>query len=246
MGQATSKVQVIEQLRAKIMALQGDARLLKKVETIGLEAIEKAFPHGRFALGAVHEFVSPGPMETAATSAFMAVLIGRLMPNNAYCIWISHRRSLFPPALSSFGIAPERIIFVDLASEHEVIWAMEEALKCKDLFGVVAEVRELSFMHSRRLQLAVEKSQVTGFVHRCHPRTENPTACVTRWKVEHLPSVVYDGLPGLGFPRWKVQLMKVRNGKPGAWEVAWASGQLLIKNPEEWSADVSFPQRKSA
>lgn len=40
---------------------------------------------------------------------------------------------------------------------------MEEALKCGGLAAVVGEVQDISFTASRRLQLAVEQSGVTGF-----------------------------------------------------------------------------------
>jgi protein ImuA len=33
-------------------------------------------------------------------------------------------------------------------------------------------------------------------------------------------------MPGVGFPRWNVQLLKVRNGKPGAWQLEWEGGQF--------------------
>jgi protein ImuA len=28
-------------------------------------------------------------------------------------------------------------------------------------------------------------------------------------------------MPGLGFARWNVELLKVRNGKPGSWQIEW-------------------------
>jgi protein ImuA len=33
-------------------------------------------------------------------------------------------------------------------------------------------------------------------------------------------------MPGVGFPAWKVALLKVRNGKPGTWKVEWSSNRL--------------------
>ncbi len=33
-------------------------------------------------------------------------------------------------------------------------------------------------------------------------------------------------MPGVGAPRWKVELLKVRNGLPGAWIVEWVDGRL--------------------
>jgi protein ImuA len=156
----------------------------------------------------------------------MAALLGSLMQSRGACLWISTKRTIFPPALKAFGIAPERIIFVDLVREKEALWAVEEALKCEALAAVVGEISALSFAESRRLQLAVEHSRVTGFIHRYRPRSEHPLACVSRWQIMPLASSPEEGMPGLGFPRWHVRLLKVRNGRPGAWQVEWAAGRF--------------------
>jgi len=125
-----------------------------------------------------------------------------------------------------FGIAPDKIIFIDLKKENQMLWAMEEALKCDGLSAVIGEINELSFTASRRLQLVVEQSQVTGFILRNNPRSINTTACVTRWKITSLPSELAEAIPGVGFPRWNVDLLKIRNGKPGNWQIEWAAGKF--------------------
>lgn len=166
------------------------------------------------------------PEEAAATGGFVAGVLSALMGKGGATVWLSTNRTIFPPALVSFGIAPDKIIFVDLKKEKEILWAMEEALKCEGLAAVVGELPELSFMASRRLQLAVEKSRVTGFILRHNFRSLNTNACVTRWKITPVASQLADGMPGVGFPRWKVDLLKVRNGKPGNWQVEWAAGKF--------------------
>jgi protein ImuA len=52
------------------------------------------------------------------------------------------------------------------------------------------------------------------------------TACVSRWRIASLPGEAIDELPGVGFPQWQVELQRVRNGKPGTWEVRWQNGKL--------------------
>jgi protein ImuA len=94
---------------------------------------------------------------------------------------------------------------------------MEEALKCSGLTAVVCELREMDFKQSRRFQLAVENSRVTGFVLRNAKDKLSSTACAARWQVKSLPSTEMNGLPGLGFLRWQVDLLKVRNGHTGSW-----------------------------
>jgi protein ImuA len=128
-------------------------------------------------------------------------------------------------------VSAERVIFIDLRREKDVLWAMEEALQCKGLAAVVGECRDIDITASRRLQLAVEQSRVTGFILRHQLRHNNPIACVARWKVTPLPSVLEEGLPGVGFPRWEVELLKVRNGQPGKWQMGWSAGQFHVMAP---------------
>lgn len=187
----------------------------------GLGAINRSFAGNTFPTGTIHELISHEPENAAATNGFLAGLIGRLTAPAGTCLWVSTRRTIFPLTLKAFGVSPERVIFIDIAREKEALWVIEEALKCEALTVVVGELQELSFTHSRRLQLAVEHSHVTGFIHRYRPRTENIVACTTRWKICPLASMPDDGLPGVGFPRWQVQLLKSRNGTTGTWELEW-------------------------
>lgn len=110
---------------------------------------------------------------------------------------------------------------------------MEEALKCSALSAVVGEISEFDFTTSRRFQLAVEQSQVTGFMIRNNCRKPNTTACLSRWRVTPLkssPAITNNGdeLPGLGFPKWNVELLKVKNGRPGSWIIGWSGGRFNV------------------
>jgi protein ImuA len=196
--------------------------------------MEASFPGNVFAKGAVHELISNYREEATCTSGFICVVLGKLIQNKGYCLWISTvpRRSIFPSALKGFGIDPERILFVDAGKTKDTLWAIEEALKCDVLMAVVGEISELNFNDSRRLQLAVEKSHVTGFIHRFRPKTENAVACVSRWKIKPVASSLSNA-PGVGFSRWDVELLKVRNGKTGKWQVQWSPKGLEYILPEQ-------------
>ena len=185
--------------------------------------MELAFPNGIFPVGAVHEFMSVTHEEAAATVGFMSALLGKVMPARGSCLWISIDRMLFPPALKFFGIEPDRVIFVDIKKKQDLLWAIEESLKCDVLAAVVGEVSDVTLTESRRLQLAVEQSRVTGFLHRYNPRSTNTLASVSRWRVAPIPSEIEHGMPGIGHPRWHVELQKVRNGEPTSWDLEWSS-----------------------
>lgn len=224
---------IAERLQKDILSLQGfRAPTHGKRIDFGLGPIEAAFPNHTFPTGAVHEFVSTRAEDAAATTGFLAGLLGKLMGQYGICLWIGTKPCIFPPALKAFGIEPDRVIFIDLSREKDVVWAMEEALKCEALAAVVGELNNISFTESRRLQLAVEQSRVTGFLHRNNPKIVNTLACVSRWQITPLVSKLEEGMPGVGYPRWHVALQKIRNGEPGEWILQWISGRFELVSPE--------------
>ncbi len=223
----TAKADIIAQLKKDLLPLQGFRQVLDYGQLSGLPAgLKNAFPNTAFPLGAVHELIAASPEDAAATTGFIAGLLGLIMQNEGVSIWISSSPSVFPPALQLFGIKPDKIIFIYLRKEQQILWAMEEALKCKGLSAVIGEVQDLSFTASRRLQMAIEQSRVTGFILRRNPRSVNVTASVARWKITPLPSELPGDMPGVGFPRWNVELLKIKNGRPGKWEIEFAAGRF--------------------
>jgi protein ImuA len=126
-----TKADIIAQLQRDILPLQRFKTTLNNTAVdVGLGPIKNAFPNDEFPLGAIHEFMIAGPEDAAATGGFVAGVLAPLMRDGGATIWISSSVTIFPPALTSFGIAPDKIIFVDLKKEKEMLWAMEEALKC--------------------------------------------------------------------------------------------------------------------
>lgn len=232
---ADNKQEIVEQLRQQLLRMQGNGHNAGQGCRMGLEPLERAFPHGVFPTACIHEFVTANAEEAAATSGFVSGLLAQMTENGGTCLWISAspRLGAFPPALAAFGIAPERIVFVEAKRERDILWAMEEALKSKALAAVVAELPAMDFAQSQRLQLAVEKSRVTGFALRNRPMGMGNTACAARWRIRPLPSVLETGMPGVGFPRWEVELLKARNGNPGRWAVEWAEGRFVLPQPEK-------------
>jgi protein ImuA len=244
------KVVVVAGKRADIIAeLQGSILRLQGFKPGGsnslldsrLGSIRYSFPNSTFPLGAIHEFLTAKREDTAATVGFIGGILSALLGKKGAAMWISCSRTLFPPALKNFGIDPERLIFIDLKNESDVIWAMDEALKCGALSAVVGEVQKISFTESRRLQLAVEKSNVSGFIVRKDFRKLDTTACVSRWRISSLPSERIDELPGVGIPTWKVELLRIRNGRPNVWNIQFKNGRF---KPVEELSNVPIEQQK--
>lgn len=223
-----AKKELIEKLQQDILLWQGyKPGGCDVTKQIGLGKVESAFPNGAFPSRGIHEFISTTPEHSAASDGFIGALLSVLMKDGAGCIWISTSRKLFPASLQTFNVDPGRIIFIDVSSEQDALWIMEEALKCNGLAAVIAEINSLDLTASRRLQLAVEKNGVTGFILRKDARKAISNIATARWKISPLPSGVEDGMPGIGFPRWQVELLKVRSGNPGTWALEWAGDHFL-------------------
>lgn len=221
---------IIDCLRKEILRMEGFKQ--KPVSATAarstLHGLMQSFPNHSFPTGAIHEFLCSTREQEAASAGFITALMQEYIPSNGAMVWISAARSIYPVALAGYGIDPERVLFIDVKKEKDVLWVMEESLKCDAISFVVAELDELGFAASRRLQLAVEYSGVTGFVLRRKITKLNTTACIARWKISSIHSVAAGEIPGIGHPCWQVELLRVRNGKPGSWKIFFMAGKLII------------------
>ena len=228
----STRANIFSQLEKEILHLQRFKPLHAGDIDAGLGLIKEAFPNSSFPTGAIHEFFCSGNENSTASSGFIAGIMSSLMKCGAPSVWVTASRLIFPPALKFFGIDPQKIIFIQTKKPKDLLWTIEEALKCDSVCSVVGEIGEINLFESRRLQLAVEESKVTGFVLRRNPKNL-ATSFVTRWRIASLPSETESNLPGVGFPKWNVELLKVRNGKPGSWRMSWKNGQFELDEKDK-------------
>ncbi len=237
-------------LRARVRALERGGPRASGVAAapLGLAVLDAHLPGGGLALGCLHE-IEGGRAEwdDGAASGFCLALLARLLgaaPQAAAgapqargpVLWVSRWRDLYAPGLAAFGVDPGRLIEVRAGGGTEVLWAMEEALRCPRIAAVVGEVEALERSAGRRLQLAAEAQGVTAFALRRPLRparlAEAPSAAVTRWRV--MPARVSAQVPArastqasagsgrfLGRPCWQVELLRCRGAAPGQWHLEW-------------------------
>src|ERR1041385_8316144 len=123
---SSAKANIISQLQKSILSLQGIRSITNgSVPVIIPIQISDAFPNASFPLGAVHEFISTNPEDQAATAGYVAGLLGSLMRRGGVSIWINSSATIFPPSLTCFGIDPEKIVFIQLEKEKEILWTLE-------------------------------------------------------------------------------------------------------------------------
>jgi len=142
---------------------------------------------------------------------------GRSPAGDGVALWCLPRPDLYGPGLAAHGLDPGHVVLVRAPRDAEILWAMEEGLRTSGVAAVVGEVGALPAMASRRLQLAAERSGITAFLLRrwrdggqAARERALPNAATTRWRIAALPSRPLRNEPGVGHPRWRVELLRCR------------------------------------
>ena len=227
----------IAQLRARIARIEHSGRPRPAVLPFGVPALDERLPLGGLARGALHDICGGGfgTVHGAAPALFIAGVLARL---SGPVFWCLSRRDLFAPALAGVGLHPDRVIYAEAKDDEAVLSCMEEALRHAGLAAVVGEVSRLSMTASRRLQLAAETSGVTAFVLRrwksiaAADEFARITAATTRWRIAAAPSSPLP-VPGIGRPRWIVELIHSRAGEGGIWEMEACDAQGCLALPAD-------------
>ncbi|WP_437919538.1 ImuA family protein [Sphingobacterium sp. LRF_L2] len=236
MSLSLERASVVSKLQQHILQWQGLKKTAEQPSKPILGGLEKAFPTQVFPLGGIHEFVYQSNEERASTCGVIGGILSNILQQKGICLWISNSMQVFTPAISSFNFAADRIIFIYLKKQKDILWALEESLKCSAVQAVIAEVEHLNFIQSRRLQLATEKTGATGFVLRSTAIHLESTACIARWHIKPIASLITNELPGVGIPQWQVYLSKIKNGNPSRWELRWNKTHFLSKQVDPQSS----------
>lgn len=213
----------IQSLREQIARIEGRNRRAKAVLPFGVAEVDARLPGGGLALGALHEVAGGGngAIDGAAAALFSAGVAARTRGRVLWCIT---RPDLFAPAFAQAGLVPDRVIYVEAGDDKAVLSCMEEGLRHGGLGSVVGEVARLSMTASRRLQLAAEGTGSVGIALRRWRRQAEaadfgqPTAAMTRWRISVMPSSPLP-VPGVGRPRWLVELIRARAGDSADFEL---------------------------
>src|SRR5215218_1567816 len=182
--------EIFRSLKKQILTLEGFREPLL-TEEISLGFINEAFPSSVFPFAALHEFYCSNQEEATASSAFITGLLSAHHRKASDIVWITSSQKIFPPALKWFGILPHQVSFLHVKKEKDILWAIQEALKCSSLSAVIGELPEINLTTSRRFQLAIEETGVGCFILRHRPKNLLTTA-VSRWHIQPLHSNIAD------------------------------------------------------
>ena len=247
-----AKRRTTEALRRAIRGIEEARSPSRPHLPLGVPEIDRALPGGGLRLGCIHEVVG----DEAATG-FCAVLLARAGggggdsgERGGSLLWLARGDDLYAPGLVRYGIGAGRLLVVSgLHRQADMLWAMEEALRCRALAGVVAEAEAIGLTAGRRLMLAAEGTGVLGLVLSRGGGGRGRggagvAAAVSRWRVTAVPGVEMAGKAGSSCrmpddreqpetdgARWRVEVLHCRGGRPSEWITAWGD--------DGWSVPVT-------
>ena len=173
----------------------------------------------------LHEIAPQTALHLGAASGLALALAIR---RGGEALWIQQdfagleAGGLYGPGLEHFGLSMQRLLLLRVPRPLDVLWAMEEALKCRALGIVVGELGEeiadANLTLTRRLSLAAQ-DRAFGLLLRFRP-SGAPSAAMTRFAVESATGPP-DRFGGLGRTAFVLSLVKNRRGPTGRWIVQW-------------------------
>lgn len=192
---------------------------------------------GGLLRGALHEFSPAAPMHLAAATGLVMALAARACGAKGQTLWIATEYALmegggpYGPGLDLFGLPSNRLLVLRVPRAVDALWAMEEALRCRALTGVIAELADDTaaddLTATRRLMLAAREGNCPGFFLR-YRATDAPSAAASRWQVAPALSQP-DAYGGLGRARFELSLRKNRRGPCGRWFIEWDHHERIFQ-----------------
>jgi protein ImuA len=126
---------------------------------------------------------------------------------------------IFGHGLNSLGLDPSHAILVETAHRKETLWALVEALRSGTPCAVAGTIDRLDLKTSQKLHLAATDAGLPLLLLRPSQTLES-SAAATRWRVGTVPAA-RDRFGLYAHPRWRLQLERCRNGRPGEWVVEY-------------------------
>ena len=199
---------------------------------LGVPALDAAL-QGGLGLGALHELTPASELQLGSAFGFglaiaaLAAAGDRTRAAQVLCIATDYAAleagAPYGLGLDGFGLSMDRLLILRVAHPRDALWAFEEALKCRALAAVLAELPEAGdaadFTATRRLSLAAQAGGGLGLLLRHRPNPL-PSAAMTRWQVAAALSQP-DRFGGLGGPRFDLSLHRNWRGRCGRWIADW-------------------------
>ncbi len=224
-------------LRERISVLEQHAAAqsscnAREAISLGLPELDSALPNGGLKLAGLHEVIAVSPNNffgfagiSGASSGFAAWLLKKCLSHSpGIALWCRRPAGRFDPQPYGPGLAqwldPTRLLLIEARQQTDVLWAMEEGLRCRGVVAVLGETGSADLTATRRLLLAAEGGGSMAILLR-PAGTATSSAALTRWQISAASSQSTAGLHDIARPRWQIELSRARGLITGDQATRW-------------------------
>lgn len=249
------KVATLSRLRQEVTKIERpeiSLSLGSPVLSFGIPAIDTALGGG-FTAGSLHEIAAASWSDLGPAIGFACALAARASDKQT-TLWIKtdfatlESGMVYGPGAELFGLSWRTLLMLDVPRPLDALWAMEEALKCRALVSVIAELPNdgplADLTATRRLALAAREGGGLGFLLRHRP-SPLASSAETRWEVSCAPSRS-DRFGGLGYAAFALSLVKNRRGPTSQWTIAWDHHERTFSALSFGMAQTTFDRQDRA
>jgi len=229
---------ILKALAERIHSVEARSTGAFRTVPTGLDAIDRALPHGGLRAGAVHEWfgvegTADAPPRASWTPPLILLihLARQASRHGAAVLWVG--RHVWPSVHSlteNGGSLLAASLFADPADAGARLWTVDAALRCPGTV-VIADGSRMNAASSRRLQLAAEAGGSLGLLARPMQESRELSVAATRW------TVVRTGAGGQE-QRWSICLVRSKGvdamvTQERSWMVErMSSGGIVVVSPD--------------
>jgi cell division inhibitor SulA/protein ImuA len=165
-------------------------------------ALDAVLPGGGWRAGTIVE-VMPKDVGIGELRLLLPAL-AQITQAERYVAFVSPPFIPYAPALSQHGVNLERLVVIQAQNPKDILWSVEQTLRCRAFGAVLAWPTAARDRDVRRLQLAAEAGDSIGFLYR------SPAAAL-----ESSPAAVRLTLDATPQGALKIGLLKCRGARGG-------------------------------
>lgn len=158
-----NRAETLQQL-TRLCNLNREGVVPPAIEASGFSELDATLPNGGWQSGTIVELM-PTEIGIGEMRLLMPAL-ARITQSDRHVVLVSPPYIPFAPALINHGVRLDRLLVIRAGQNTDILWAIEQTLRCKSFGAVIGWPESIRDRDVRRLQLAAEAGRSTGFVYR--------------------------------------------------------------------------------
>lgn len=176
------KADVLSTLRTQLRRVESARRPKSQAISSGVQPLDDLLPQAGYPPGSLVEWIDCGRAAGAHWLALRGAVAAHRHSGGKVVI-VDTEQTFYPPAAIAAGLPAAAIVLLRPQSREDLIWALDQSLRCSAVAAVWGQLANLPDNDARRLQLAAEAGGTLGMLLRPPSAIRQPSWAEVRWQV---------------------------------------------------------------